>query len=288
MRPIRPWLVLGLAWLAGSTANAAEIAVATVVDGEVRLLRATTWYKLVPGGRLEEGDIVTAGERGQVNVEFAAGGIVNLVGPGALYLPPPPAKPKPPALPRALVVPGGWLKVAAKAPGLQVRSASAEVTIVAGAAVMRIDEGMLSLFVESGSARLATLTASDAEEASSEAKPEEYWSRSAAGRFTSTRPPRKFVDAMPRHFRDALPAFAGKYQARPALAAEREISYAEAAPWLAGRDRGVFERRFASRLRDPVFRRAVEPDVARYPMWDRRLHPEKYAPPPVPQPLTKP
>ncbi len=80
--------------------------------------------------------------------------------------------------------------------------------------------------------------------------------------------------------------FASKFKTRPALVADREITYAEAEPWLAGRDRAVFERRFASRLRDPVFRRAVEPDVARYPTWDRRLHPEKYAPPPVPKPLT--
>ena len=30
--------------------------------------------------------------------------------------------------------------------------------------------------------------------------------------------------------------------------------------------------------RDPVFRKAVAPTVARYPMWDRILNPEKYAP----------
>jgi len=44
----------------------------------------------------------------------------------------------------------------------------------------------------------------------------------------------------------------------------------------------VFERRFASRLRDPAFRKAVEPNIARYPSWDRMLHPEKYAPKPPP------
>jgi hypothetical protein len=32
------------------------------------------------------------------------------------------------------------------------------------------------------------------------------------------------------------------------------------------------------RLRDPVFRKAVAPHAARYPMWDRILNPEKYAP----------
>ena len=43
-------------------------------------------------------------------------------------------------------------------------------------------------------------------------------------------------------------------------------------------DRATFERRFVARLRDPAFRRAAEPDSARYPSWDRILHPEKYRP----------
>ena len=289
MASIRPWLLVGLVLLAGSSARGAEIAVATLVDGDARLLRATTCHKLVPGARLEDGDIVAAGDRAQVHLEFTAGSLVNLVGAGTLYLVPPPAKPKSPAGAPSLVVPSGWIKVAAKAPGVQVRVASAEVAIAAGAVVMRTDGTTLNIFIESGSARITELAPSGAGQAARDAKHDEYWSRSATGAFVpSTRPPRAFVEAMPRHFVDALPSFAGKFKTRPALVADREITYAEAEPWLAGRDRAVFERRFASRLRDPVFRRAVEPDVARYPTWDRRLHPEKYAPPPVPKPPPSP
>ena len=87
---------------------------------------------------------------------------------------------------------------------------------------------------------------------------------------------------MPRHFVDPLPALAAKLRSKPALAIDREISFAEAEPWIAGRDRAVFEKRFAGRLRDPAFRNAVLPHVARYPMWDRLLHPEKYVPKTVP------
>ena len=92
---------------------------------------------------------------------------------------------------------------------------------------------------------------------------------------------------MPRLYIDALPTLAARYKTAPALIVDHEITYAEAAPWLAGRDRAAFERRFASRLRDPAFRRAVEPDIARYPSWDRMLHPEKYAPKPETSPATK-
>jgi hypothetical protein len=257
------------------------------VEGEVRLLRSTTWYKLVPGARVEEGDILAARDRSQVQVELAAGSIVNLVGAATLYMEAPPAKPQTPAPAPVLVVPSGWLKVAAKAPGVRLRTASIEIAIVAGAAAMRTDGATLGLFIESGSVRLAGVA--PAGEPAQEAKPDEFWSKSASGALVrSARPPKEFVNAMPRHYLDALPSFASKFKARPTLAAEREITYAEAEPWLATRDRAVFERRFAPRLRDPVFRKAVEPDVARYPTWDRRLHPEKYAPPPEAKPATAP
>jgi hypothetical protein len=72
-------------------------------------------------------------------------------------------------------------------------------------------------------------------------------------------------------------------KARPAPVADHEVTYAEAEIWLAGKDRAAFERRFASRLKDPAFRKAVEPVVGRYPSWDRQLHPEKYAPKPAPK-----
>ncbi len=286
---IRLWLLVGFTLLAGSSAKGAEVAMATLVDGDARVLRGTSWYKLVPGARLEDGDIVSAGERAQIHLELNAGSLVNFAGAGTLYVVPPAAKAKSPAA-TTLVVPKGWLKIVASSPGVQVRAAAAELTVATGTVVVRADGPALDFFVESGSARIAELTSSGAEQATRGAKQDEYWSKSATGTFVpSTRPPRAFVDAMPRQYLDALPTFAGKFKTRPTLVAEREVSYAEAEPWLSGRDRPVFERRFASRLRDPVFRKAVEPDVARYPSWDRRLHPEEFAPPaPKPKPALSP
>ena len=90
--------------------------------------------------------------------------------------------------------------------------------------------------------------------------------------------PKPFVDALPRNYIDPLPSLASRIKSKPALAADHDITYEEAVPWLSGKDRAAFERRFVVRLRDPVFRRAVAPHAARYPMWDRILNPEKYAP----------
>ena len=141
----------------------------------------------------------------------------------------------------------------------------------------------VEIFVETGSANLVELSASGADGPAHNAKRGEYWEKPAAGAFaTVPRPPRAFIDAMPRHFADLLPTLAPSIKSKPALVVDHEITYAEAEPWLAGRDRAVFERRFTSRLRDPAFRKAVEPTIARYPSWDRMLHPEKYAPKPVP------
>jgi hypothetical protein len=83
---------------------------------------------------------------------------------------------------------------------------------------------------------------------------------------------------MPPWHRDRLPVLAAKVGARPVLTVDHLVTFDEARPWLDGRERAAFEKRFAGRLRDPVFRKAVEPHVARYPAWDRQLHPEKFKP----------
>ena len=43
----------------------------TVVDGDVRVLRGTLWYRLEPGARAENGDVVDAGEHAQVQLELS-------------------------------------------------------------------------------------------------------------------------------------------------------------------------------------------------------------------------
>jgi hypothetical protein len=129
------------------------------------------------------------------------------------------------------------------------------------------------VFVEAGSARIV-----EAAGATRDARRGEYWTKSGSSLSSKPLAPKPFVDALPRNYIDPLPALASRIKSKPALVADHDITFAEAEPWLVGKDRAVFERRFAVRLRDPEFRRAVEPHVARYPMWDRILHPEKYAP----------
>ena len=284
MRASWTWLLCSLSLLAcPAWVSAAEIGIAALVEGNARILRGATWYKLVPGARLETGDIVEAAERAQVHIEFDGVAIVNLVGTGTLHLALTVARSSVPAGPPTLALRNGWLKVAAKAPGIRVRAPPLQLTTTEAILVMHATGPVAELFIESGSARATELLGNGAEGAARDAKAGEYWSKSSGSPFvTVASAPRTFVDAMPRHFLDALPSMAAQHKTTPALVVDHEVTYAEAEPWLDGPDRALFEKRFASRLRDPAFRRAVEPHVARYPSWDRMLHPEKYAPKPPP------
>ncbi len=275
MKHWQAWLPLSLALLSVGAHAAAEVGAVTLVEGSGRLLRGATWYKLVVGTRVEEADILDLSERAQAQIEFAAGSIVNLAGAGTLYLAPGKGK----AAPLLLVLPAGWLKGVGKPPGMQLRTASVDVRVADAIVVMHAAKGALDLFVEAGDARLVEVAASGADGPSRDVKRGEHLARSASGAVTTVaRAPKAFVDAMPRHFIDSLHVHVAKVKAPPSLVVDHEITFAEAEPWLAGRDRALFERRFTSRLRDPVFRSAVLPNAARYPTWDRILNPEKYAP----------
>lgn len=278
-RLVKLWLVCALVLASGSAGAAVEAGTFTLAEGGVRLLRGAVWYKLVQGVTAEEADIVESPERAQVQLESPAGSIVNLVGPGTLYLVP--GKGGQPVL----ALRGGWLKIAAKGAGTRVRTTSLDVVIAEGTVVLRTQGPLTELFIEAGGARLIELTAAGGDGMARDAKRGEYWSKASSGAFTTVpRAPRPFVEAMPRHFVDPLPVLAGRSKGKPTLVVDHDITFAEAEPWLAGRDRPVFEKRFAVRLRDPAFRKAADANIARYPSWDRMLHPEKYAPKPAPAP----
>ena len=277
MNAWRAWLPLGITFLSAAAHAATEVGTVTLVDGSARLLRGATWYRLAPGIRVEEGDIVASSERAQVQLEFAVGTLASLGGSGALHVAPPEAK-----LP-LLVLPSGWLKLATKAPGVRLRTPVLDLAVPDAIVVVHAQPAMAELFVESGSAKLIPTAAPGADAATRDAKRGDFWTKAAAlPPEVRASPPKAFVDAMPRSFVDPLPVLAAKQKGKPELVVDHEITYAEALPWLAGRDRAAFERRFAVRLKDPAFRKAAEADIARYPLWDRQLHPEKYAPKPVP------
>jgi FecR protein len=270
-------------WLLALTlpAFAADVGVVTIAEGSARVLRGTVWYMLAPGAPFQEGDVIDAGDRTQVQVELASGGTVNVVGPAALFAASIPIRNGKQDAPMEFALDKGWLKVVSPAgAGMRIRTPSATVTVADATIVMRQDGKVFELFVESGSARIADTTRTGREGTVHDAKSGEYWSRDADKPFvTERRAPAKFVSAMPRHLIDRLASLAAKFKGkRTTLSVDREISLAEADPWLTGPYRRAFARRLAGRLADPTFRKAVEANSAAYPDFDRILHPEKYPP----------
>ncbi len=243
----------------------AQPALVTLAEGAPKVLRGATWYKLVPGIALEDADIVTIGPKQQVQLESPSGSIVNMTGEATVLV----ALAKDGAL--TLTLPAGLAKAAVKTPAVRLRMPQFEA-VVADAIVVASASGN-ELFVEAGNARIA-----DGPGAPREAKRGEYWVKSGSAFATKPLAPKPFVDGLPRNYLDPLPSLASRIKSKPQLAVDHDITFAEAEPWLAGKDRAVYEKRFALRLRDPEFRKAVEPHVARYPSWDRILHPEKYLP----------
>jgi len=131
-------VILGcLALLTATLCQAAETGVVTVLDGSARLLRGSTWYKLVEGARVQDGDVIEAAERAQVQLEVATGDVINAAGPASLLLTG--VGPRGGKLPGAveLYLPQGWVKLAAKPPsrvGAERRAGSRHVAATSSVA----------------------------------------------------------------------------------------------------------------------------------------------------------
>src|SRR6185369_14853816 len=102
----RVLVVLFLSAFSAAAFAATEAAVVTLADAGTRVLRGATWYRLAPGIVVEDGDIVAADARAQVQLETRGGTLASLGGEGLLLV----AVSKEGAL--ALSAPAGWLKLA--------------------------------------------------------------------------------------------------------------------------------------------------------------------------------
>ena len=275
-RSIAAFLLL----LFAAGAVAAEAGIYTIVEGDVRVLRETAWFRLVPGARARDGDIVDAvNEHSVVQLEWTGGGVMNLQGPALVHTGAVVAADNKSGA-AELLVRRGWIKAAAGKRAMRLRLPNATLDFVGAIVVARGDAEHSELFVESGSAKFAPVAARGKAPAPLEAKSGEYFERVGdRAAVAQPRPPQAFVAALPRQFRDALPALAANFPEEPELVRGREITLAEAEPWLApGANRRTFVRRFTPRLSDPAFRAGVNARIAAYPEWDRILYPDKYRP----------
>ena len=271
-------LLVMLMALPGGIAYAAETGIYTIVDGEARVLRGTRWYRLAEGARAQDGDVLDVGEGAGLQLELIDGATVHLFGPAIAHAGAPTVGDKTPG--SEMQVQRGWVKAAAPAKRpLRLRLATLTVDISSAVIVLHGDAGLAELFVESGTAKVS-IPVRGKDAPPRDATADAYITRTGdRALIAASRPPPAFLSAMPRDFRDALPSLARQFaQAPQPLVVGREVTLAEAEPWLSGPARRSFVKRFTPRLADPEFRAAVAARPAAFPEWDRMLHPDKYRP----------
>jgi hypothetical protein len=250
----------------------------TAAEGRVELVRGTTTYAVAPGVKLQNGDMLATDPKGQAQIEFDDGTLLNLSrGSRAFLLGAQSGE-------ESVALQSGWAKFArvktAKASPYRYLTPLARIGSAAAIGVLRVGEESCEMFVESGSARLVELSKSGAPGTGRDVKGGEFAVRRAGQPLTvSSRPSADFLKAMPGYFRDDLPVLISRVKGRSAEPArEHEATYAEVEAWLKASApiRRNLVARFENRAKDGEFRKKLVENLKEHPEWDRILFPEKY------------
>ena len=281
---LRPRFQLAAALLGACASAFAQTAgTLTLVEGSVELIRGATLYTATQGARLGDGDILSIDPKGQAQIEFQDGAILNLSQGARAML----TNIAPAARGQAeIAVLSGWAKFTQKksGKGTQYRYLTPRVEINAGeaTAVLNAGDGSTDIYVESGALRFSEIGRKGVQRIARDAKGGEFITRRGEQPATlGSRLSAEFVKNMPRHFRDDLPVLLERFKNRRSEPKrEHEVTYAEVEAWLKAGSaiRRNFVKRFEVRAKDPEFRRKLIENVREHPEWDKVLFPEKYAP----------
>ena len=280
-RPGRiPSWIAALLICASASASGQTAGILTVAEGGVELVRGTTTYIATQGVAVQNGDMLALDAKGQAQIEFDDGAILNLTrGSRALLLAAQGANGE-----AGVALQSGWAKFtrakAAKGKPYRYTVPLARLSTSGATGVLRIGADSAELFIESGAARFVELSKSGSPGAGRDFKGGEFVvRRDGQALIVATRPSADFVKAMPGYFRDDLPAFLPRLRNRNVEPQrEHEATYAEVETWLKASlpIRRNFVERFQHRAKDPQFRSKLIENLAAHPEWDPILFPEKY------------
>lgn len=265
---------------ASASAFGQTVGILTVAEGGVQLVRGAMTYAAPQGVALQNGDMLATDPKGQAQIEFEDGAILNLSrGTRAMLLSAQSAGGEP-----GVALLPGWAKFtrtkAAKGKPYRYIMPLARLGTTGATGVLRVGENSSEVFIESGAARLIELSKAGAPGVGRDIKGGEFVVRSATQPLAvSPRPSAEFIKAMPGYFRDDLPAFLARAKdKRVGLTREHDATYAEVEPWLKASApiRRPLVERFRGRAKDPQFRGKLTENLAAHPEWDRILFPEKY------------
>jgi hypothetical protein len=274
-------LFLPLTSYAAPAAAAQPVAIATILQGKVTVIRGVSEFDALEGVRLLADDIVKTDKATFLRLEYADQSWLELGPDTELQLR---ALNSRRAKRPGLYLMRGWLKFEGRpqlGAGQGIALPGADLTDLSGILVVHLDDESRTVFAEKGTARWVdrashgaapvALKNGDFLTAGSDNNPK-----------VQGRPSAAFVELLPRQYRDTLPARYSIY-ADEAVApkAERSFSYTEVEPWINGETtlRRQFVTTWRRKTREPEFRESVDRQMQLHPEWDPVLHPEKYEPP---------
>lgn len=269
----REWLGLCLLLLAAPAI--AETASLTYTEGSVALLRGTATYGATAGVELNTGDMIETGAKGQAQIEFAGGLILNLGPESGLYL----INTNPASGKAAEFALGtGWLKISAPAGrkgnfhDLDCLLSAIAIEIADATVVIHAADQMDEAFIESGAASVSEISPEGVHGKTQAAKGGEFASRGNDTVVVVERPRPGFLASMPKHYRDNLsPLYSKMKDLRHEPTRDHDTTYAEAEIWLKANKaiRQGLVARYHSRAKDPEFRSAVLANINAHPEWAR-------------------
>lgn len=226
-------------------APAVPIALLTIADGAVTLVRGRMQFNAVEGLRLEPMDIVhTQADTRVARIEFANGAVLDL-GPGAQVLLQPEGSAWPKERAATAYVAQGWakLRAPAAAAGSALRdaglaSATLDMSVADGGVVLaRVERNAVFAFVEAGRAQLAEHVATRDPRRLEIGEGHAYTRAATTDAGSATlRPTAAQMRDTPPALTDSLPRRAADWahRAGPSLGEPRAVAESELALWLDG------------------------------------------------------
>lgn len=280
-------LLVSVLWCCIGVRAAEPLAVLSIVEGEVALLRLDGRFTAGEGNRLAAADIVETGPQARLaRIEFSDGVIADLGPATRVLLAPALTGAGAPPPPRVYLL-QGWLKLTVPdatpplAPGLL--TPAIEIDETAGQLVVASTSDGFMAFSEAGAATLQDRAAKPPA-GTSRLKAGQFFAQPAGGKSeVKPRPTPAFIQALPRPFLDRLPARAAQFKARD-IAPKRQgdLRYDDAAAWLGAEPalRRLFLAQWRALARRADFRAGLAANMRAHPEWDRVVFPEKYRPRP--------
>lgn len=261
------------------------IGLATVVEGDVTLLRQTTKLTVKPGMRLMALDMLETGPKANiVRLEFSSGAIADL-GPATQVMLAPKLASGAKRRQATLYAVSGWVKLSGS-PGKDaaanlLMAESLDLSGLTGSAVVSIQAKASHVFAESGAVTVTERRAGQSAPVVA-LKSGTLFARVGNDKASvAQHPPSAFMQSVPKAFLDPIPArtelFKGK--AEPPIKSLGELTYAEATPWLSAELplRNALVALWKGQL-NPDLRAGLASHIKAHPEWDRVLFPEKYLP----------